>query len=545
MITINKKKCNSDKDCNDNMLCAFNDEDLNSYCINNDLTHLYSGCLNDYNNDFETTISKTSDNMNHTNCIDFARRQVNKEGIEYNYMIYRPKKKVFVDTTTINIYLKCGEAILAVIPYDDYFILSCDETQENCILEGKSSLLNFIKSNTQKCNKSIYLEITYTCENEGVKNIKKIPIDLNSNNIIKFNLKCPINTQDDRYKSKCEALFINDYGNTNLNNNIDVEKSLYDCKNPLYKVPRLVSNINNYKKLKTQYSNIEMKNYDDKINEKLEDLKKLEAEKYIKLQKIQNGKIITIDEAMEVINNNFSNNGVLGNSINNNWKVYQNYDAAQNLFDFNDKEVKILNYFGKVYTLQEAINAANTNHQSFFVWYHNSFELADYASKLFFIDIYSTNEDILKKSNWVKNENVTTCILKLQFEHFDDMPTDTPDTTDDGVYINDFNNNQDIGKLKEIFDISSQNTAVQEEIDYLINNYILNTKDINYQVLKNLDDKITTYAQAISLNNYETNVNNQILFYLSTALFFIFVIFIVILVYFNNVSAGKIKLFGR
>ena len=75
MITINKKKCNSDKDCNDNMLCAFNDEDLNSYCIDNDLTHMYAGCLNNNKNDFETTISKVTDNIDYTNCIDFARRQ--------------------------------------------------------------------------------------------------------------------------------------------------------------------------------------------------------------------------------------------------------------------------------------------------------------------------------------------------------------------------------------------------------------------------------------------------------------------------------------
>jgi len=532
MITNNKQKCDSDKDCNNNMLCAFNDEDLNSYCINNDLTHLYSGCLNNYNNDFETTISKTNNNMNHKNCIDFARRQINKDGIEYNYMIYRPKKKVFVDTTTINIYLKCGEAILAVIPYEDYFILSCDESQENCILEGKSSLINFIKYNTEKCNKSIYLEIIYECENEGLKNNIKIPIDLNSNNIIKINLKCPINAENDRYKSKCEALFINDYGNTNLSNNIDIEKSLYDCKNPLYKVPRLVKNINNYKKIKNEHSNIELKNYDDKINEKLIDLKKLEAEKYIKLKNIQTGKSITMDDAMEIINKNFSSNSI----SNHNWKIYKNYDAAQNLFDFNDKEVQVLTYFDKVYTLQEAINAANTNYQSFFVWYHNSFELADYASKLFFINIYSTNEDIFKKSNWVKNENVTTCVLKLQFEHFED--NDNIDDTYDTYDIDD-------DKLKEIFDVSSQNMAVQEEIDYLISNYILNTKDINYKVLKSLNDKITTYSQAISLNNYETDINDKILFYLYVGLFFIFVIFIVVLVYFNNISAGKIKLFGR
>jgi hypothetical protein len=546
MITINKKKCNSDKDCNDNMLCAFNDEDLNSYCVDNDLTHMYAGCLNNNKNDFETTISKVTDNIDYTNCIDFARRQINKDGIEYNYMIYRPKKKVFVDTTTINIYLKCGNAVLAVLPYDDYFYLSCDENQENCTLKNKSSLINFIKSNIQNCNENIYLEITYQCENEGINKTNKIPIDINNNDII-INLNCPINIDDEKYKPKCEALFINDYNNNNLNNNIDIEKSLYDCKNPLYKVPRLVSNIDNHKKLKTNYTKNEIKNYDEKINEKLEDLKRLEAEKYIKLTKIQTGKNITITQAMNVINKNFSNNGVIGNNINNNWKIYKNYDAAQNLFNINENDVKILNYFGKVYTLQEAIIAANKNYQNFFVWYHNSFELSDYASKLFFIDIYSSNEDIINKSNWVKNDNVTTAILKLQFEHFDNDDDDYnyDDDDDDGIYVNNIDDIEDNNKLKEIFDISCKNNILQEDIEELLNSYMKYDNKLSVNTIHDLNDKITTYGQAILLNNYETDVNNKILMYLSIGLFFMFLIFIIVLAYFNNISAGKIKLFGR
>lgn len=545
MITINKKKCNSDKDCDNSMLCAFNDEDLNSYCIDNDLTHLYAGCLNK-NDNFETTISKIDDNMDHNHCINFARRQINKDGIEYNYMIYRPKKKVFVDTTNINIYLKCGEAVLAVLPYDDYFNLTCDENQENCILKGKSSLINFIRSNSQNCIKNIYLEVIYECENEGIKKTERIPIDLNIKDInININLKCPVNTNNDKYKSKCEALFIDDYNNSNLNNSIDIEKTLYDCNNPLYRVPRLVSNINNHRKLKTKYSTNEIKNYDNKINEKLEDLKKLEAEKYIKLKKIQTGQIITMEEAMDIINKNYSNNnGVIKNSINNNWKIYKNYDAAQNLFNYDQNEVKILNYFGKVYTIQDAIDASNKNYQNFFVWYHNSFELSDYASKLFFIDIYSSDENILNKNNWVKNDNVTTGILKLQFEHFNDNDKD-----DDYMEYDDINNisddSNDIGKLKEIFDTSSKNTILQEDIEEVLNNYIKYEDKLSDNIINNLNDKITTYGQAILLNNYETDINNKILMYLSIGMFFIFIILVIVTAYFNNKSAGKIKLFGR
>jgi hypothetical protein len=74
------------------------------------------------------------DHMNYKNCINFSRRQLNNEGLEYNYMVFKPKKNAYVDTSTINIYLKCEDEILAIIPYNDYFNLRCDENRENCIL---------------------------------------------------------------------------------------------------------------------------------------------------------------------------------------------------------------------------------------------------------------------------------------------------------------------------------------------------------------------------------------------------------------------------
>jgi hypothetical protein len=47
----------------------------------------------------------------------------------------------------------------------------------------------------------------------------------------------------------------------------------------------LVKDINNYKKIKSKNINNEIKEYDNEINKKIEDLKKLESEKYIKLEK--------------------------------------------------------------------------------------------------------------------------------------------------------------------------------------------------------------------------------------------------------------------
>ena len=85
-----------------------------------------------------------SDQKDFKNCVNFTRRQKNKDDISHNYMIYKEQKNVFVDTTNINIYLKCDDIILAIIPYADYFTLECDTNQQNCIMVSKESLYNFI-----------------------------------------------------------------------------------------------------------------------------------------------------------------------------------------------------------------------------------------------------------------------------------------------------------------------------------------------------------------------------------------------------------------
>jgi hypothetical protein len=283
--------------------------------------------------------------------------------------------------------------------------------------------------------------------------------------------------------------------------------------------------------MKSNYSNNEIKEYDSKINKQLEDLKKLEAEKYIKLKKIQTGETLTLEQAYEEINKK-SFDKILKNSKEK-WKIFKNYDAIQHIFSENENN-KILTYYGKVYTLEEAINIAIDNNQNYFVWYHNSYELDDFSSKLYFIDIFYNDTGLLKKSNWVSHENVTTGILKDYLEFILDNKSD--DNNED---------NEDINKLKEIFESSSDNTQeLNEKINEIVNNNVLNTKTLNDAVIKDLNNKITTYGQAISMNNYETNINNKILMALSVISFFMIIIFIVVMVYFNNKSAGKLKLMG-
>ena len=537
MTSINKKNltpipgCTSDNDCKNNTICAFNDEDLNNYCVSNDVNDLYYGCVNDDNiSKLESIESKsTNEHSNYMKCIDFSRRQLNKDGLEHNYVIFKPKKSVFVDTTTLNIYLKCEDEILAIIPYNDYFNLKCDEYRENCTMESKDSLLNFIIQNSKNCSKKLYLEIIYECENEGLKKHEKIPIHIDNFTPIKIKLTCPININNDKFKSKCESIYIDKY---EMNNLADNKKSLYDCKNPLYTVPRIVNNVNNYKKLKVKHANIELKDYDNKINEKISDLKKLEVEKYIKMKKIQTGEVISFDDAYKIVNSRALDN--LVSNPKNNWKIYNNYDAAQNLFNANESNKnKILTYYGLVYTIDDAINIANQNDQSYFVWYHNSYELDNFASKLYFIDIYNIDEELLKKSNWVKNDNVSTGMLKIKFDHV--LYGEDDDDNDD---------NQN-NKLTEKFDaVVSDTELMQKKMNDLINNNILNTKNINNSVMKQLDNKITTYGQMITMNNYETKINDNILTGLYIAFFFMFLIFMVVIVYFNNKTAGKIQLFG-
>ena len=90
MTDNSKKNCISDNDCDTNNICAFNEEDLNHYCINNDVNNLYYGCVN---KDVSSIESAKSEHSNYKNCINFARRQLNTDNLEYNYMIFKPKKK--------------------------------------------------------------------------------------------------------------------------------------------------------------------------------------------------------------------------------------------------------------------------------------------------------------------------------------------------------------------------------------------------------------------------------------------------------------------
>jgi hypothetical protein len=300
---------------------------------------------------------------------------------------------------------------------------------------------------------------------------------------------------------------------------MDYNTSLYHCKNPVFTVPKPVKDVSKYKRLQNKHLQNEMDSYDNQINEKINDVRKLEAEKYMKIKNIQTGKSITMEEALDAINKYPLQQNTTS------WKTYENYDAAQKLYDYSENNVNILKYYGKVYTIQDAMDAANKNNEVFFVWYNNSFELDNFASKLYFIDIYSLDESILKKNNWVKSEKVTTCVRKFQLEHFDD-------DNDDTLYESSlFSQDKIINDIAEIMNLSDCTYEVQEEIDDKLNNILIKNNNINDNFIKKLDSKITSIGQAITMNDYQTNMNDEILQYIYIILGIIFIIILFIILY--------------
>ena len=553
----NKNICISDNDCKDGQLCAFDDNDLKHYCVDNTTNALYHGCLNeDSINKLDNSIESKSksDKLKINNCIDFGRRQKNQANFAYNFMIFKPQKPVFVDTTNINIYLKCADEILAVIPHTDYFKLLCDNNQENCTLEGKNGLMNFIIQNTKNCSKNIYLEVSYECENEKLRTIKKVNVDIkDKNQIIKINLTCPVNNENKN--SKCISSYIEDVALEYdiVNKLIDKEKSINECENPLFRIPRIVSDVDLYKKQKHTQSKNEVKKVDDEINNKINDIKKMKAKKYAMLKKIHTGEIISLDDAYAIIDKISIEKMIKKNGEY--WKTFKNYDAAQFLYN-DEKNKDALIYFGKVYSLKEATRAATENNQSFFVWYHNSYDLDNFSSKLYFIDIFKVSNELFDKSNWDKHDNVTTGILNFEnFEgghNYGNVHSNGHSNEHSNENSNEYENyneheNEEVERQKAIVKLVETAGVNMSLMNDKYKNYMENNMgnyDVNESVIKNLDNQITTYSQAINMNSYETKINDNIIKGCIITLFFVFVIFIIVLAYFNNISAGKIKIFG-
>ena len=521
---LSNKLCNDDKQCSNNYMCSFNEKDLNHSCKNLNQNNLYLGCLDkDYSN-FEYISS--NENIHHDtfkNCLNFSRKQVNKDGYNHNYLLYKKKKESSIDLSSINIYLLCGNKNIATLPIQDYFDSECDINNQNCKFIAKKILLNFIDSNkTTYCKEKLFIEINYECYNENQKNKDIISVD-NINEKFSFEVNCPKNKNNSKFQSKCISFHIDD-NNKEMYSTINKKKLLYTCENPIYNTPRIVNNINVYKKNILKKSNSDINEFEKKINNKKDELKELEVQKYQKIYKINHKEDITIDNAIKNIDKlNISKDK---NDIERKWKLFKNVDALQTIIDDPQYKDSIKLYKSKVYTIEEAMSISNEENESFFVYYHNSFELDQYSSKLYFIDIYGIDNNIFDKNNWNKSSNVTTALLN--FENYYNGSSDEKDSGNIKDYITDMLVYQQLmtDELKNLNDKNA--TKVSEINDLVINN--LNT---------NLDRKITTKKQAIKMNSTEENVNNKLINILVTVFIVFIIIYIFILLYFSSRKQGS------
>ncbi len=515
------KFCRDDNECPNNSFCSFDEKSMKHHCKDNNKNQLYYGCLNDDNLNLENVVSNDSNNLeNLENCINFSRRQIDKNGIYHNYMIYKKKKQSYVDITTINIYLKCGQKNISVLSLNDYFEFECDKNNQNCILKTNKLFRNFVNQNKELCSEQLYLEINYECYNEKLLNKELIPVNIDED-VIKINLSCPKDKSNEIFNSKCVSLSINPEEIDKIKS-INTKKLLYNCPNPIFELPRIVKNVNGYNKLNFKKNNKEINDYDNVISKKNKELELLHAKKYMKIKKINNSENISLDKALSEIKNKKNIN-----DINKKWKLFQDYDALQYLNNIATAQSSIKLY-GKVYTIEEAMNISSLLNESFFVYYSNSYELDNYSSNLYFIDIFSIDNDIFDKKNWVKSENVTTGILN--FENFYDDNSD--------------NATSDFSQKLEIYlkNMAEYQKILSNEYINLTGDKITEINDINENIINNmvnnLDKKNSTKNQVISMNNSEEKINNRLINILTIVFLILITIAIFTYVYYHSISAS-------
>ena len=523
---LSNKLCNDDNQCPSNSLCSFDEKKLNHTCKNLNQNNLYLGCLdNDYNNfDYISTNSAEYHN-DFKSCMDFSRKQKNKEGLYHNNFVYRKKKESSIDISSLNIYLLLGNKNIANLPIQDYFDTECGVNSQYCKFIAKNIFFSFINANKSNYNEKLYLEVNYECYNETNKNKEIIPID-EIKDTFSFDINCPKNKSDLQFQSQCISFYIND-NDKNKYKKIDKKKLLYTCQNPLYNTPQIVKDVSGYKKEVFKKNNNEINSYEKQIEHKKEELKKLEAEKYQKIYKINKNEDISINKALENVNKmNIINNKNLSD---NKWKLFTNYDALQSIIDEPQYKDSIKTYPNKVYTIEEAIKTSNEENESFFIYYHNSYELDQYSSSLYFIDIYKIDNNIFDKNKWEKSKNVTTALLNFENYYTDDM--------NDTKNVQDFKNN--------ITNSLIYQQLLTDEIKDLNNKNVNDVNKINDLVINNLNDnldkKINTKNQGIIFNTQEEKTNNYLINILTIVLILFIILYVFIILYFSAKKGNNIQ----
>ena len=217
-------------------------------------------------------------------------------------------------------------------------------------------------------------------------------------------------------------------------------------------------------------------------------------------------------------------------NTNKKWKLFQGFDAAQYLVD--DPTTRdAVKLYGKVYTIEEAMNIASKMNESFFVYYANSYELNNYSSNLYFVDIFSVSNDIFDQKNWSKSENVTTGILN--FENFYSTTTSSSDP-----------NQEKLAQIDKYLKKELEyRTVLSNEFINLTGNKLNELNNVEAPIIRNmvsnLDKKNTTKMQAIKMSQNEEQVNNNMINLLSSICLIIFFVLIFFIAYYNSKLAAK------
>ena len=308
MLNYMKKFCYNDNDCLNNEYCSFDPQTITNSCISK--KDLKLGCLNNIEQLKELGDVKMissyniEDQVNEDSCINFSRKQKNKDGLYYNHFIYKRKKNTPIDINNIDINLSCDEVNNISLSNNDFFDIVCEENMETCKLKSNTLFKNFLKSNEKTCKTNKKINVNYSCENENVKNTDSFNIKDDTANI---ELSCPINKDDEKLKSKCTALYIEN-DNTNILDKIDVTYNNFNCLNPLYITPIEVGDISLYKDIKKNKLSKELNNYNNMIDTNSEGIRNIKIQKIITEYEYANGQVITFEQAKKILEYEEENN---------------------------------------------------------------------------------------------------------------------------------------------------------------------------------------------------------------------------------------------
>lgn len=290
-----KRFCVNDNDCINNEYCSFDPETLTRNCISK--KDLKVGCIERDENYKYIESNNENDHKTLENCINFSRKQTDENNYNYNYFIYKAKKNTPINKESINVSLSCDDINEITLSNSDFFEILCDDNEENCVLKNKKILNNFIENNTKKC-KNNKLNVKYECENENINNNVVFDLNKNSENI-KIDLNCPVNKNDDKNKSKCIAVMLenNEMGKYNIDNDLNN----FNCLNPLYKLPIDVKDINKYKEYKKEKLNKKINKIESDISNNDKNIDNLKIERIIAQYELENGSTITIEQAKKIL----------------------------------------------------------------------------------------------------------------------------------------------------------------------------------------------------------------------------------------------------